>query len=88
MEISAYVFSETVRSVCYLTLILDIFSRITYWVGAEDTRTGEFLRSVSDMISFPFRSLMAKFILRHPFFEPFPRMLGTVFVFLIAELLP
>ena len=88
MEISAYVFTETLRAVCNLTLFFDIFARITYWFGAENTKTGAFLRSVSDMISFPFVKLLAKFTRRHPFFDRLPYTLGTVFVFLILLLLP
>jgi hypothetical protein len=88
MELTVYVFTETLRAVCQLTLFFDIFARITYWFGAEDTRTGVFLRSVSDMISFPFRRIFHKFIQRHPFFEGMPGACGTVFVFLILLLLP
>lgn len=88
MELSAYIFTETVRAVCYLTLFFDIFARITYWFGAEYTRTGELLRAVSDMISFPFRRIFARLVARHPFFDGLPGLCGTVFVFLITELLP
>ena len=88
MELSAYIFKETLRSVCYLTLFFDIFARIIYWFGAEYTQTGEFLRRVSELISFPFKRLLLNFTLRHPFFEGLPNACGTVFVFLLAELLP
>ena len=88
MEISAYIFSETVRAVCLLTLFFDIFARITFWFGAEHTRTGEALRAVSDMISFPFRRLLARFVARHPFFEGLPGLCGTAFVYTVAALLP
>ena len=88
MEFSAYVFTETLRAVCQLTLFFDIFARITYWFGAEDTRTGLFLRSVSDMISFPFRRIFYKFVQRHPFLDGLPGTCGTVLVFLIMALLP
>lgn len=88
MELSAYVLTETLRTVCNLTLFFDIFARITYWFGAENTRTGAFLRSVSDMISYPFSRILSRFVQRHPFFDRLPYALGTVFVFLILLLLP
>jgi hypothetical protein len=88
MEISAYVFTETLRVVCNLTLFFDIFARLTYWFGAENTGTGAFLRSVSDMISYPFARLLSKFVERHPFFDRLPNTCGTLLVFMILLLLP
>jgi len=88
MENVAYVFAEMLRAVCYLTLLFDIFARITVWFGVEEMLIGYFLRSVSDMISFPFRRLLSAFVLRHPFLDGLPRLCGTVFVFLVASLLP
>ena len=88
MELSAYIFTETFRTVCYFTLFIDIFARITYWFGAEHTRVGELLRAVSYMISYPFGRIFQRFVARHPFFDGLPGICGTVFVFLIIKLLP
>ena len=88
MELSAYIFTETLRAVCNLTLFFDISARLMFWFGAEHTGTGEFLRSVSDLISFPFRKLLSKFVLRHPFFEGLPGMCGTALIYTVMALLP
>ena len=83
-----YVFTETLRSICYLTLFLDISSRVLIWFGAERTFTGSLLTSVSDMLAFPFRRLLKGFTDRHPFFERLPWLCGTVFIYLLAESIP
>lgn len=88
MENLTHVLSDTLQALLYLILFFDISARLMEWFGTEHTRTGEFLYSVSDIISFPFRVLLAKFTMRHPFFDGLPRFCGTATVFLMASLLP
>ena len=81
---AAYIFARTFSSICYLILILDITSRAVGWIGAEKTRTGEFLTSVSRLFSYPFQYIFAPLVRRRPFFEWLPRLCGTVFIYLLA----
>lgn len=84
--LAARIFSAALRGACYLVLFMDIASRTTCWIGAEDTFTGRALHSVSQFISFPFRRLMRRFTERHPTAVDIPGLLGSVFVLLVAAL--
>lgn len=83
-----FVLTETLRTLCYLTLFLDISSRVMVWFGADRTYTGVLLTAVSDMLAFPFRRLLKRFTDRYPFFDRLPWLCGTVFIYLLAESIP
>ncbi|MBQ9115986.1 MAG: hypothetical protein IJY04_03095 [Clostridia bacterium] len=88
MNITFTIVTETLRAVLYLTLFMDVSSRMMFWFGAENTLTGSFLRLVSDMISAPFRRLLSRAVARHPSVDMIPGILGTAVIAAIAFSIP
>ena len=88
MTEAAYLAAETLKGILYLILFLDLSSRIMPWIGAEDTDAGRAVRSLSELISFPFVRLMKGFTDRHPFFDRAPQALGTVLIYILAVSVP
>ncbi len=84
--LAASIFSSVLRGACYIVLFMDIASRTTAWIGAEDTFTGRTLERVSELFAFPFRRLLRRFTDRHPTAVDIPRLLGSVFILLVAAL--